>query len=388
MFSPSFIFSVLWLSEIFLHVLFADAFYPFDISTWAAIFFCLVFFNFGTLVFDCFHPKTNGVAGIKRARHDADLLAKLFKLFIVVYMIAGASACVNLYWSLQELGGGDLNFPKIREIVIQDFNGDRILYGAFRVFYLGVGFCVFFVACAKDLSRERLAVILAIGLVSALITTGRLYLLMFFLASLTLLYREKLISMRGVILGGGLFAALFFVIALVLGKGEEGGALSLFESVLWNSQVYFMSSVSCFNDFVSSGNQMIEGGALLPNPIRESLSLIGIDIQPKPSLLPFSEVPVPCNTYTFMFPLFHDGSFFGVALGSFVIGGGHQFLFRKFRFTESPAWKYLYAVSLYALCMTIFEDAYFSSPGFWLLLMVPPLLYNFIVTIHMRSVKG
>lgn len=373
-FSPRLIFSVLWLSQIILHVILADAFYPFELSTWAAIFFCIVFFNLGTVI-----PDHLGVA-----RHNprADVyqsdyrdVAKFFHWFIFGYFFVSAFAGFELYRSLQEMGAGGMDLPAIRQIVIWDFNGDRTLYNLFRVFYLGVGFSIFFVAFSRELTRKQLAAILIIGLASALITTGRLYLLLYFMAVAALLYRAKLISSRGVLAGGFLFVGLFFLVAILLGKGDDDGNASLLESVLWNSQVYFMSSISCFNDYLVTGAQNIEGGALLPNPARELLSVIGLNIPPKPSLNPFSEVPVPCNTYTFMFPLFHDGSFFGVAIGSFLIGIVHQYLYLKFVYTRTPAWGYLYAISIYALFMTIFEDAYFSSPGFWILLLIPPVSY-------------
>lgn len=388
MFSPRLIFSVLWLSQVLLHVIFPDTFYPFELSTWAAIFFCLVFFNLGTVISDHLGVAKHRPKAAANESKYADVTG-FFRLFVWVYLFAGALAGIELYRSLQEMGAGGMDLPTIRQIVIWDFNGDRALYNLFRVFYLGVGFSIFFVAFSRELTRKQLAVILLIGLASALITTGRLYLLLYFIAVAALLYRARLISSKGVLIAGVLFIGLFFLVALLLGKGDDGGTASLLESALWNSQVYFMSSISCFNDYLVTGAQNIEGGALLPNPARELLSVIGLNIPPKPSLNPFSEVPVPCNTYTFMFPLFHDGSFFGVALGSLMIGVIHQYLYLKFVRTRTPAWGYLYAISIYALFMTVFEDAYFSSPGFWLLLLIPPVSYYlFHLAKNTRPVKA
>ena len=383
MFAPRLIFSALWLLQILLHAIFSDAFYPFELTTWAAIFFCLVSFNLGTVIPDHIDgakgiPKT----GSKESKYE-DIVG-FFHWFLLVYLFSGTLAGIELYRFLQEMGAGGMDLPTIRQIVISDFNGDRSLYNLFRVFYLGVGFSVLFVAFSRELTRKQLAAILMIGLVSALITTGRLYLLLYFMAVTALLYRAKLISSRSVLAGGLLFIGLFFLLALLLGKGDDGGTASLLESVLWNSQVYFMSSLSCFNDYLITGSQNIDGGALLPNPVRELLSVIGLNIPPKPPLNPFSEVPVPCNTYTFLFPLFHDGSFFGVVLGSFLIGIIHQYLYLKFIHTKTPVWWYLYAISIYAIFMTVFEDAYFSSPGFWLLLLIPPFSYWLYRSIKIR----
>jgi oligosaccharide repeat unit polymerase len=197
--------------------------------------------------------------------------------------------------------------------------------------------------------------------------------MLYFLSVTALLYSERIVRLRGVATAGVLFVGLFFLIAAVMGKGDNDGVDSLLGSVVWNSQVYLLSSVACFNDFVVTDSQRMVGGALLPNSLRDLLALGGISIPEKPSLLPFSEVPVPCNTYTFMFPLFHDGSFPGLAVGCFAIGFVHQHMYLKFAAGGSPNWSYLYAISLYALAMSIFEDAYFSSPGFWVVLLVPPV---------------
>lgn len=383
MFSPRLIFSLLWLSQIFLHVIFPDAFYPFELSTWAVIFFCLVFFNFGTIISSYLVVARQG-SGKATFSTKNEYIGRFFCWFVLLYAVASGLAGLELYRALQELGADMLNLPRVREIVIADFNGSRSLYNLFRVFYLGVGFSIFFVAFSRYLSRGQLALVLVIGLLSALVTTGRLYLLLYFLAATALLYRAKLISPKGVLFAGFIFAGLFFLVAILLGKGDGGGGLSVLESVLWNSQVYLMSSVSCFNDYLVTGHQQIDGGALLPNVVRESLLNIGINIPPKPSLNPFAEVPVPCNTYTFMFPLFHDGSFFGVALGSFLIGAAHQYLYLKSAHANRPVWGYLYAISIYALFMSVFEDAYFSSPGFWVSLWMPPITYYLFQTVRLR----
>lgn len=383
MFSPRLIFSLLWLSQIFLHVIFPDAFYPFEFSTWAAIFFCFVFFNFGALISGHLGVDRRG-SGKTTFSTRNEYIGRFFYSFVVLYAVASGLAGLELYRALQELGADILNLPRVREIVIADFNGSRSLYNLFRVFYLGVGFSIFFVAFSRYLSRGQLALVLVIGLLSALVTTGRLYLLLYFLAVTALLYRAKLISPKGVLFAGFIFASLFFLVALLLGKGDGGGGLSVLESVLWNSQVYLMSSVSCFNDYLVTGHQQIDGGALLPNVVRELLLNIGLNIPPKPSLNPFAEVPVACNTYTFMFPLFHDGSFFGVALGSFLIGAAHQYLYLKSAHVSKPVWGYLYAISIYALFMSVFEDAYFSSPGFWVSLWMPPITYYVFQTVRLR----
>jgi len=379
-FDPKFIFSVLWLLQIALHIIFDKAFIPFEYSTWLVIFISLISFNLGAFTTLILYGKTSATS---LARHTySPFINKFLNYFIIIYIIAAAISSLKIYEFLIASGQGTLALPMIRDLVINDFATDRVLYGMFRVFYLGVGFSIFMTAFSRHLTKKKLLLILMIGLVSAVATTGRLYMLLFFCATSALLYRNKVISMRAVFLAALLCIFLFFLLAILLAKGDESG--SVLQNIMWNSQVYFMSSISCFNDFVATGAQQIDGGALLPNPIREIISVMGVEIPPKPSLHPFAEVPVLCNTYTVLFPLFHDGSFFGVALGLFLIGMLHQFMYIKYILSSNSLWWYLYAISIYPLVMSVFEDAYFSSPGFWTLLWIPPICY--LIFIKIRTV--
>lgn len=373
MFSPRFIFFILWGVQVLLHVGFHKIFFEFDAVTWFAIFFGILSFNAGTLFVTCFPGLQSSSLSLSLAEEQFFDMDRYFYVFISVYSIAAIYAIHSIYGLMISGGLEEFSAPLIREFVVDDFSGDRVLYGFFKILYLGVGFSIFFLAFAKSLSGRQLAMILVIGLISAVATTGRLFLLLFFTAAISLLHRGRIISTRGVVLFLLAFLSLFFVIALIFKKGGESG--SVVENILWNAQVYFMSSVACFNDFVISGSQQIDGGALLPNPAREMAGIFGYYIPLRAALNPFAEVPLPCNTYTVLFPLFHDGGLWGVAAGMLFIGGFHQYLYEKYKNTNSPVWWYLYGISIYPLVMSIFEDAYFSSFGFWLLLWVPVVFY-------------
>ena len=373
MFSPRFIFIFLWGMQVVLHAGFYDIFFPFDDVTWIAILLAMVFFNVGVSVVNYLPGlQFGGVPQAGKVSRQINI-NRCLQIFLSVYVVAAVYAVFSICNLM--LGGGlaELSAPLIRQFVVDDFSGDRALYGFFRILYLGVGFNIFFLAFAKSLSRGQIAAILVIGLLSAVATTGRLFLLLFFTAAISLLHRNKVISTRSVFISAFAFIIIFFVIAFVFQKGEESNSVA--GNILWNAQVYVMSSISCLNDFVVSRAQEIEGGALLPNPIRGVVSIFLFDIPLRPSLNPFAEVPLPCNTYTVLFPLFHDAGLLGVAMGMLFIGIFHQYLYVRYKNSSSPLWWYFYSISIYPLVMSVFEDAYFSSFGFWLLLWVPPICY-------------
>ena len=367
--------------QIVLHSVWQNYFFQFSDLTYIIVGLAWVAFMTGTIMIDFLsndgRPATSCASLQERLARDAALaqLLRFVPVFPALYAIVVGLFAYLLYGKLNGLGVNWSNPPEIRQLVVEDFANDRDLYAYFRVFHLGVGVCIFLLTASQYLSRRMIALLMFMGLLTAIATTGRLHLMLFCLSAMAVLHQLEIITWRGLLAGAAGFFGLFFLVALLLGKGDGEGLNSALEGILWNFQVYFMSSVACFNDFVETRNQVMDGGALLPNAVREVIGFFGIAIPPKLPLLPFSEVPLPCNTYTFLYPLFHDGGLVGVAAGALVIGGGHQYLYRKFRLTDSLAWRYIYAISTYALFMTIFEDAYFSSPGFWLILLTPPMAY-------------
>jgi len=371
LFDPRLIFGFVWLIQIVGQLLFSDLFEPYSWLTWVSIGCTIVGFYSGATVVAAL-PVANRVLRPAPAQHDP-LIAKAYRWFLLSYGILATLAFAKIYLILRGQLGGGMTMPAIRAAIIFDFAGARRIFNLLRVFFFGVGVCIYFLANSGSLTRRQIAVIVAIGLVSAVATTGRLYLLLFFVATVALFYRQGFLTLRGMCVAVGVFIGLFFLIAVALGKGGASGGVE--QQLLWNTKVYVLSSVACFDNYLQTGLQQIPGGALIPNAIRGLLDHLGLNIPPRPALMPFVAVPMTCNTYTAMFPLYHDGQLPGVLIGFFAIGAVHQMLFKLSMSQAKPMVWYLYAVSLYPLCMSIFEDSYFSSPGFWFLLWVPPFLH-------------
>lgn len=376
MFSPRVIFLSLWLLQIVFHLIFSSIFNPFLSETWMMVCFGIGAFVLGTLLVDWLMPQQKTPSQLQDNSYSVDIKS-LAKYFIVLYPLWVLYALSAIYFLILKMDMALENLQDFRNIVVYDFNHYRFLTRWMRVFYFGVGASIFFVANARWLTKKQLITILAIGFIAAILTSGRLYLLLYFLAVIALLYRSNFISIKGVLIGAVCFALLFVLIALMLGKGSDSGVSSLIAKIIWNINIYFLSSLSCFNEYIAIGSPPIPGGAIIPNALRAIFIDLGISIPLRPTLNPFLYVPVPCNTYTFLFPLFHDGGSYGILIGGLLIGAVQQFLYLRFKLGKSPSWCYLYSISLYGMFMTIFEDPYFSSPGFWLQLLLPVIIFYF-----------
>lgn len=387
MFDPRLLFLIIWGSQVAGFLLNDYQFYPLAAQTWQI--FAVGTFGFyagSSLALSSFgNARALEVPVFQGSDRETDLVRRFFLVAQICYAVACALAIKQITSVLgaDALISGDM--AQLRLAFVNDFVGERELFTSVRVFYFGVGLCIFQLAHAIKFSASERAIVLGIGLISAIATTGRLYLLLYMLACAYLLYRQKLASKRTVAMLFLGFVLIFFAVALLFEKGSGEG--SVFEQLLWNLRIYLLSSLACFNDYVTTGAQETPGGLLIPNALRALLKIIGISMPEKPDLLPFAMVPQQCNTYTVLFPLYHDGNLIGVLIGLTLIGLFSTFFWLKQRTTPTPNILFTYAVLLYPLAMSMFEDAYFSSPGFWALLWTPPTILSMLLARHRATMQ-
>ena len=219
---------------------------------------------------------------------------------------------------------------------------------------------------------------------AGLLTLGRNVLLLYFISLGVILYLQNLISKKSALAIGVIFVAIFFLIASVLGKGDSEG--SWFENVVWNFKVYILGGVAAFNNYVAYGGLDDLGGLLLPNFIKELLSVFGVDMTNTPNFFPFVETPLPVNVYTAYFPWYHDAGIFGVLFGFFVIGFLSVQLFNARR--RSRISLFIYSISLYPLLMMIFEEQYLRAYTLWVLALFLIIALGVIEKFKVNKIFG
>ena len=376
MFNPTAIFLTMWGVVVAFHA-YDSSFYPFESLTWIIVATGVGSFLAGASL-GAVVPST--VCGApRRAPYSRSHISSFLRVCLWLYAAAVVATLVSLKGVLDSYGGVPTSGAALRSIVVADFLGQRVIFQHFRIFYLGVVLSLFSLAFASRLPRSAVLASVVLGLLCAVLTTGRIYLLLFVVAGSVLCYRQGLVSRRGLLMVAAAFTGLFLLIAILLGKGGEDASAA--ESIAWNVKIYLFSSLACFNDYVHTGTQHVPGGVLIPDFLRPFLNSLGASIGPKPPLWPFAFVPEPCNTYTVLFPYFHDGELVGVTLFMALAGALHQVLYDRFLRSSSPIVWYLFSISLYPLLMMVFEDAYLSSFGFWLMLLGVPLAFLVFVRI-------
>ena len=207
---------------------------------------------------------------------------------------------------------------------------------------------------------------LAITTVYAVLNTGRTGILFVLLSLLGFSAVNKSLSIKKIFLATGGFLMVFLIFAIFLNKGgsSDSSFLENLSSVSQVVLVYMFGSFPAFDHFIHSHYEIVYG----ENTFRliyvflEKISLINHS----PALLvqEFVEVPFQTNVYTIYEYYVSDFGAYGAMLIIYFIGFIHTYLYLNLN--RGLMYKFLYAILLYPLCFSFFEDQYFSILSQWI----------------------
>lgn len=420
MFDPRLIFILLWTLELVAQWLFGGVFGTFATETWVVVALTIFSFLLGAQLI----ASKVRVASIQN-NYGLSLPERMFKqeistgfiyMSLAIFIIAAVIAIQKIFMITGVDNSALRPAECLRLQIIKDLISDRQIAPFIKLFTFGIAICIFYLSNVKSSSKFQTYLIIVLGIFCVFATTGRLMLLMLFSAATYLLYAQKIWGLKEIFLSVISFVMLFFIIALVLNKqtadwtkninpctdkncivqetfwqnkktlmvnkrnqASVSNTLTIQDKLIWNAQNYLLGSLAAFNHFVATGSPAIEGGATLPNVIRKVINASsGSDIKMRPAINPYVKTPLESNTYTAMFPIYHDLGKAGIFVWFLLLGMLHQFLFKLSQASTANIYKYLYAISIYPLCMIIFEEAYVSSLGFWTIFLITPVILQLL----------
>lgn len=422
LFDPRVIFVSLWCIECLGQIFFGVVFGSFATETWAVVAIAVIAFLSGAQLMQygfAGHRSQEWIDQRWPVVKLPEVIPERFKLLMV--LIYSVVALFVIQRIIEVTGIADVARPLecLRLKIVKDHIAEREIAALMKCLIFGVALSLYFLSDAVHSSKITVILLCVVGLLSALATTGRLLLLMFVLTLIYLMYAQKIWGYKEIFASLVGFFFLFFLIAFVTNKApaEEwmqekvwscevghtknieqatakaqsnptnaiessaaasSSSFSATDRLVWNAKTYFLASFAAFDHFVKTGQPRIEGGAFLPNAMRLVLNRLGADLAMRPAVNPVAEIAMPTNTYTAVFPLYHDMGRVGVLAWFFFLGGLHQFLYRMSQKPGHRLFRYFYAISLYPLCMVIFEEAYASSPGFWTVFVLTPFAIQLI----------
>jgi hypothetical protein len=411
LFDPRVIFILIWLIECLGQVLFGGIYGNFEADTWLVVAITISSFLVGAQLV---HVKLNSksMMGLKNQTWMLQKLnAEVSEKFIYVVMFVFTLAVLLALYKMLKITGITDGVARPIEClklqIVADSLAARDLAPIVKIFVMGVAISIFFLSAMTTKSKMVLFILLLSGLLFSVAATGRLLLLLLFLAISYLLYSKKMWGYKEILLSMIVFIVLFSLMAVVLNKKPKFDALGACEPLItksspstsvvpnatvpkvglpvteeftrsdqlkWNVQVYLLGGLAAFNHYVKTGEPHINGGAMLPNAIRNALNRVGANLPMRPALNPAVIMPLKSNVFTAIYPIYHDLDKLGVAIWFLFLGAAHQLLFKLSQSTQMPIFRYFYAISLYPLVMIIFEEAYISSPGFWAMFIITPVL--------------
>lgn len=237
------------------------------------------------------------------------------------------------------------------------------------VVYLNVLFCLWkFQAGGGTADRRRLRCALFLAGAVALLMTGRTFILLLIAVMVGWrLVAGKVSAKRILAVGLGALVA-FAVLGFALGKGidhslDAGANASHFgRSIVWYaigpSHGLDWHLLRAFEGSADLGYTL-----RLPHAVLHRLGVLAA--APLPLVQDFIEAPLPVNVFTFFHPWLADGGVFYALLAPLAFGALHTWALVRARCGSAVA-RIGYALMLYPLVITPFQDQYLTLASTWL----------------------
>ncbi|HRI20241.1 MAG TPA: O-antigen polymerase [Panacibacter sp.] len=199
----------------------------------------------------------------------------------------------------------------------------------------------------------------------AVLSTGRTYLLLMFCIYIGFKAITGTLKRRHYITAGVGFFIIFGTIAIILRKagGEDMGVIETMGSVFKSFSDYFLGGIYAFNSIIKSGFTLDHG----ENSFRFFIALfhtLGLsDKEPVDLVMPFVYTPIASNVYSVYYVYIKDFWYFGLlfmSLWSYI----HTWLY--YRAKHNFLYMYVYALLLYPLITSFFQDQYISLLSTWI----------------------
>ncbi len=206
-------------------------------------------------------------------------------------------------------------------------------------------------------------------LMNALAIMEKGSLLLIFVCVLFVLFENRKIKMRSILVSGVIVVVVFYFFNL--SRAEEGSDYQENETLMDFFIQYALSPPVAFCQLLPDVTPQF--GTNTFGSIYVFLNRFGLDVVVKAKLQDFVLVPIPTNVYTIFQPFYIDFGYRGVAFFATVYGVASGYLYRMFRNRNSVG-TCLYTYLLYILLMQFYQENVFLSMVFILQFIIFTLL--------------
>lgn len=214
----------------------------------------------------------------------------------------------------------------------------------------------------------------------AFLSTGRTYFVLLISLYLAFKAMAKKIKKQHVITGCFVFLLLFIGNSLILGKGSsvEDSFEENVVSVIESFTIYFLGGLYGFDYVIKNETSFGLGENVFRFFIVIANKVMLTDKTPNELVMPFITNPIVSNVYTIYYNYFKDFGYFGV-LFNLIWGSLHSFFYLRVKQKSSFLNVYIYALLVYPLVMSFFQDQYMSLLSTWIQLLFFGLIANYFI---------
>jgi len=178
-------------------------------------------------------------------------------------------------------------------------------------------------SCFSKRKWYRVAIPALLCLTLGVFTMARTFIFMLFLMTVVMLYFQKKIRTKQILIGTATMFFVFFTMQTIRNFGDPSAA-----SIGSFVASYLLSGMAAFDTLISASSANFgENVFRIFYAISHSFGLSSIE--PIDPILPFIEEPIVTNIYTGMYPFFKDFGHIGIAAGALFYGVLFGWLFKK-----------------------------------------------------------
>ena len=385
---PPFLFCGMWLlatSLTWLELIETDPVHP---ETWTVFTVGAIFFTVGGLLAQLV-PRIFVETRLVLTRFPRR--NKLFKPLLVLFLCCGIPLLVQNLRAQAAQGTGGNFFERARNGGInaqREGTGIEGMAPGYTIYFTAwtVFAAVMFMLEKKDKAFWLMA---GIALLEAVLTTGRTSILQLF-ASLICVHlmttgRTRFwAALKVARIPISIFACLYLGL-IFINKSQQSQFYGdgMIQIAIFFFVSYIIGPLAAFDAYLRSPQSL----AAIPNhTFKFFLTIAGhlhlINYVPANIIQEFQTVPYPVNVYTIYKDFTMDFGVTGALIALLIVGFLHTLLYRK-ALTGSLIGRYLFALSMFPVMMSIFNDQY-SALGVWTDAILFAAIYIFLQSLSVR----
>lgn len=361
---PPFIFCFMWLFDLATWRMNLIDVFPLHNNTLAIVIGSAVVFSLGGLLASL---TPQSLLRVHLFPEPPEQRATLIRNILTAIVICGIPLFFYEVYKISQQGLGANLLMRARAVEVEAAQNDQQISSfIFNYFVIGSTFTALIFATGKHDWKFR--VMVAAAFVGCILSTGRtgLLLLIAGLCAVRLLrsHRERLWQAAKSLRWPVAIFLILYVALIFTNKNTKGvnGGISGVASYYVLS--YIVGPLAALDAVVQAPASFMPASShVFEFPLKIGAALHLLSYTPPPKLDTFVEVPFAANVYTVFKYYFLELGVAGTLAIMFLIGALHSLLYLKARHGGRLS-TFLYAYSIYAVIMVIFDDAYSDAGNY------------------------